>query len=139
MKNLVFGVNQVKYPQKGKKPGLDLGLVAIWNEYGTRLAPPRPAFRMGLESSIKKNEKLIQAQLKNITQRILTGRSAEIDKSLTVLLTQIGRTAKKETQDIIKMGSTTANAPSTVKRKGFNHPLVETELLLKNVAYEVTE
>lgn len=162
MKNLIFGVHPVQYPAKpgagtgrartlkGKikrflgikiKP-LDLGTVAIWNEYGTENAPPRPAFRMGLEESIKRNQKMIDAQMRNITQRVLTGRASEIDRSLTVLLTQIGKSAKAETQRIIRSGSTEGiekNAQMTIDRKGFDHPLYETGLLLKNVDYEVRD
>lgn len=144
MKELVFGVHPVKYPKKKLKSGkdsksdpADLGEVAIWNEYGTRTAPPRPAFRMGLESALKTNKKFIESQLKNITQRILQGRTAEIDRSLTVVLTQIGSSAKAKTKEIIKSGLTTTNAPSTIARKGFNRPLSETGLLLEHVDYEV--
>lgn len=135
MKKLVFGVHPVAYPDGGP----NLGEVAIWNEYGTTTAPPRPAFRMGLEAAQRTNKKMIQAFLKNTSTRILQGRTADIDRNLTTLLTQIGRSAKKETQEIIKMGSTTPNAPSTIDKKGFDHPLYETGLLLENVDYEVTE
>lgn len=146
MKTLIFGVHPIKYPAKKLKSGktssvkpADLGEVAIWNEYGTENAPPRPAFRMGLEEGIKKNQKMIDAQMRNIAQRVLTGRTSEIDQSLKVMLTQIGKSAKAETQRIIREGLTAPNAPATVAKKGFDHPLYETGLLLKNVDYEVTD
>jgi len=146
MKNLIFGVKPVKYPKKKLKDGTysktepeDLGVVAIWNEYGTSNAPPRPAFRMGLEEAQRKNKPMIQAQLKNIAQRVLSGRKSDLDKSLTVLLTQIGRSAKAETRRIIREGETVGNAPATIARKGFDHPLFETGLLLDNVEYEVRD
>lgn len=135
MKRLVFGVRPGKYSKKD----VTVEEVAIWNEYGTENAPPRPAFRMGLEASIDRNRKMIDAQLKNITRLVLTGRKADINKNLTVLLTQIGKTAVKETKQIIESGSTAPNAPTTIARKGFDHPLYETGLLLKSVDYEVTE
>lgn len=146
MKKLIFGVRPIKYPKKKLKKGgtskvtpPDLGMVAIWNEYGTDKIPPRPAFRTGLEESQRINKKLIQAQVKNIAQRILQGRKSEIDRSLTVVLTQIGKSAVSATKEIIKNGSTTPNAPLTIANKGFDHPLFETGLLLENVTYEVIE
>lgn len=135
MKELVFGVNDIKY-----EDGTSLSDVAIWNEYGTKKIPPRPAFRMGLENSLRDNKKMIDSQMKNITNRILTGRSSEIERSLTVLLTQIGKSAVKQTKEMIKLGSVKpANAPSTIAKKGFDHPLYETGLLLANVNYEVRD
>jgi len=135
MIELSFGVKD-KTIKKGKHT-VTLGQIALFNEYGTEKIPPRPAFREGMEHSIRENKKLIEAQLKNITQRLLSGRKAEVKQSLTVMLTQIGRVAKAKTKEIIKQGSTTPNAPSTIARKGFDHPLFETGLLLESVEYEV--
>lgn len=135
--DLKFGV----IPGTYKKGGATVRVedVAIYNEYGTEKIPPRPAFRRGLEHAVDANKKLAGAQLKNITQRILTGRRAEAVKSMTVLLTQIGRSAKAKTREIIKTGDETPNAPATVARKGFDHPLYETGVLLDSVDYEVTK
>jgi hypothetical protein len=133
MINLYFGVVNEKYPTKD----ITVGEVAIINEYGTEDIPPRPAFTMGLEKSIKKHKKLIDASLKNITNHLLTGRTASIERQFTQAFTQIGKTAKKETKEIIKQGTTTPNAESTIKRKGFDHPLWETGLLYESVDYKV--
>lgn len=133
--SLTFGVSDAKYT-KGQQQ-VNVRDVAIWNEYGTGKIPPRPAFRQGLEAGIAKNRKLIDAQLRNITQRMLSGRSGEVEKSLIVMLTQIGKSAKARTKEIIRTGSETPNAPATVAKKGFNHPLYETGLLLDHVDYEV--
>lgn len=135
MIGLAFGVID-KTIKKGTKT-VQLADIAIWNEYGTENAPPRPAFREGFEYAIQKNEKLIEAQLKNITKRLIEGRKEDIEKSLTVLLTQIGRMAKAKTKEIIEQGTTEPNADSTIARKGFDHPLWETGTLFENVEYEV--
>jgi hypothetical protein len=141
MKSLIFGVNNIKVEKSGES--VELGKIAIWNEYGTKNIPPRPAFRMGLEAAMNTRKPNIQAFLKNLSNIILTGqvkaRQSELDQRLKVLLTGIGQSAVKETKDIIKAGSTTPNAPSTVRRKGFNHPLYHKGLLLENVAYEVID
>lgn len=141
MRSLVFGVNNIKV-QNGKE-SVELGSIAIWNEYGTKKIPPRPAFRMGLEAAMNTRKPNIEAFMKNLANMVLSGqmkvRQGELDQRLKVLLTGIGQSAVKETKDIIKAGSTTPNAPSTVRRKGFNHPLYHKGLLLENVAYEVVE
>ena len=135
MVKLEFGVTNNKYPEKN----ISVGQVAIINEYGTETIPPRPAFRIGLERSVTKNKKLIDAALKNITNHLLTGRKDSIQRQLTQALTQIGKSAKKETKDIIKQGSMTPNAPLTIKKKGFDHPLWETGLLHDSVEYLVSK
>ncbi len=135
MIKLEFGVTNNKYPEKN----ISVGQVAIINEYGTETIPPRPAFRIGLERSVAKNKKLIDAALKNITNHLLTGRKDSIERQLTQALTQIGRSAKKETKDIIKQGSMTPNAPLTIRKKGFDHPLWETGLLHDSVEYLVSK
>ena len=135
MIKLEFGVTNNKYPEKN----ISVGQVAIINEYGTETIPPRPAFRIGLERSVTKNKKLIDAALKNITNHLLTGRKDSIQRQLTQALTQIGKSAKKETKDIIKQGSMSPNAPLTIRKKGFDHPLWETGLLHDSVEYLVSK
>ena len=135
MIKLEFGVTNNKYPEKN----ISVGQVAIINEYGTETIPPRPAFRIGLERSVTKNKKLIDAALKNITNHLLTGRKDSIQRQLTQALTQIGKSAKTDTKDIIKPGSKSPNAPLTIKKKGFDHPLWETGLLHDSVEYLVSK
>lgn len=136
MINLEFGVNNSKYPRKD----ITVGEVAIINEYGTEDIPPRPAFKKGLDDSVKSNKKLIDAALKNFVNHMLTGRKDSIKRNLTQALTQIGRSAKKNTKDIIKAGSMSpGNAQSTIDRKGFDHPLWETGLLHDSVDYKISE
>lgn len=140
MKSLIFGVNNITI-EKGKE-SVKLGEIAIWNEYGTRKIPPRPAFRMGLEMAMNTRKPNIEAFFKTITSRVLHGPGLDkehMDALLDKLLKGIGQSAVKETKQIINAGSTTPNAPSTVKRKGFNHPLYHRGLLLENVNYEVID
>ena len=55
------------------------------------------------------------------------------------LFTQIGRSAVKEVKNIINSGSTVTNAPATIAKKGFNHPLYEKGVYLANVNFEVKD
>lgn len=134
---LIFGVTPAQYPKKGKAKPINVSEVAIIQEYGTEKIPPRPAFRRGIEHSLDVNKKLIRSQLKNIAQRVLTGRKVEARRSQVVLLTQIGKSAQAKTREIIRTGDETPNAPATVAKKGFDHPLFEKGLLLDSVSYEV--
>lgn len=136
MVNLQFGVNSEKYPNKD----VSVGQVAIILEQGTDKIPPVPVFRMGLEKSVQKHKKLIDAALKNISNHLLTGRKDSLKRNLLQVMTQIGRSATKETKDLIKSGTLTpGNAQSTIDRKGFDHRDWETGLLHDSVAYEVSE
>lgn len=144
MKNLIFGVKNGNYPTKGNSNSVSIAQVAIWNEYGTEDIPPRPAFRMGLEAGVKTRKKNIQAFLKNLAHDALHRKGkvskSDTDRRLKILLTGIGQSAKAETKNLIKSGSITpGNKKSTIQRKGFDHPLYETGLLLESVDYEVTE
>lgn len=130
---LYIGVDDKVY-----KDGTPLADVAKWNEYGTELIPPRPSFRMGAEKSIKKNTKNITAYLQTMAQVALSSKKVnkkQIDKLLVDLLDTIGEDAVKQTKKIIQSGETVNNAPATVKKKGFDHPLYETGFLLKNVEF----
>lgn len=133
---LIFGVTPAQYKKKGQKP-VNVTEIAIIQEYGTEKIPPRPAFRRGMEHALAVNRKQIGAQMKNIAQRILSGRGSEAHRSLLVLLTGIGKSAKAKTKEIIRTGDETPNAPATIAKKGFDHPLSETGLLEKHVDYEV--
>ena len=82
---------------------------------------------------------MIDAAFKYISIHLLTGRKDSIQRQLTQALTQIGKSAKKETKDIIKQGSMSPNAPLTIKKKGFDHPLWETGLLHDSVEYLVSK
>jgi len=139
MKDLILnvGVNDIDHD------GESLGDIAFWNEHGTETIPPRPAQRMGLDIAINRNKKIIKAYLKNYFMALKMKDSAQAEKLILqrkkVLFTQIGQSAKKEIKEIIKSGSTVSNAPATIKKKGFNHPLYETGKYLENVNFEVKE
>lgn len=136
MLKLEIGVINNKYPDKD----ITTSEVAIINEYGTDKIPPRPAFRNGLEKAVTDNKKLVDSALKNIANHLLTGRKDALEKNLNQVLTQIGRSAKKNIKDTIKNGSQEpGNAQTTIDKKGFDHPLFETGLLLDSVEYQVSK
>lgn len=131
-KRLYVGVGGGSYPD-----GESVYQVAVWSEYGTEFTPPRPAFRMGLERAMDKNKQLIKAYLNNVIMDAQRGDSKQAAQREDKLLTQIGRSAVSEVKSIIMSGETATNAPSTVRAKGFNHPLFERGTLANSVEYSV--
>ena len=134
---LNLGVNDIQ------RDGKSLGDIVFWINFGTETIPPRPAMNEGLYIAINRNKKMIQAYLKNYTMAIHM-KDKNLAKSLIkkrkkILFTQIGRSAVKEVKHIISSGSTVTNAPATIAKKGFNHPLYEKGVYLANVNFEVKE
>ena len=112
----------------GKK-GNTQATVALWQEYGTEVGrgnssiPERPFMSTtylisnGYKGAITKS-----------AREILLGRSTtktELDK--------LGREVAKDMQLALWSWSSPPNADSTVKRKGFNYPLVETTTLFNAI------
>lgn len=127
----------VSYPQEGDAPAVKLADVARWNEFGTELIPPRPAFRVGAENAVKSSTDLITKYLKNLTDPKMT--PSTLKQMEKTFMTKMAMRCEKAVKKIIKDGSTSPNAPATVAHKGKNHPLMDTELLYDNVKAEVVK
>lgn len=127
----------VTYPKEGDVPPVKLSDVAFWNEFGTEKIPARPAFRVGTENAVKNSKDLITKYLMNLTDPKMS--KANLKQLEKTFMQKMAGRCEREVKKIIRSGSTAPNAPSTVERKGFNKPLVETELLLENVVAEVQE
>ena len=127
---LLFGVKSAKY-----EDGTSLADVMTWNHYGTETIPPRPVLRIAAENVMSNNEeikKALNAFFKNIL--VNPGDAKQLEKEM---LRKIGVQVIKEARRIIAAGNELQhNAPSTVKKKGFDKPLYETGLLLKNLGYD---
>jgi len=134
---LNLGVNDIQ------RDGKSLGDIVFWNEFGTETIPPRPANQIGMDIAINRHKKMIQSHAKNYLMAIKM-KDQNLAKKLIQqrkknLFTQIGRSAVKEVKNIISSGSTVTNAPATIAKKGFNHPLYEKGVYLANVNYEVKD
>jgi hypothetical protein len=118
--------------QQGKtvnEDGVDLLDIAMWNELGTINSPSRPFLR----KTIDENADKINAFLKMQIQRMVKGATAED------VLKAIGVFMKGLVQEKIESGSYTPNAPSTIKRKKSDKPLIDTGLMRKSVDYVITK
>jgi hypothetical protein len=107
--------------------------VMTWNHFGTEKIPPRPVLRIAAENTIPKNKERIRAYLRNILVNKVDKERLEI-----VLLTSIGQQTIAEAKRIIDAGDRLQeNAPATIRKKGFNQPLYETDKLEKSLGYEI--
>ena len=110
-----------KYPD-----GTSVASVAFWNEYGTRIAPPRPFFRDTI-----KQEKSNWSAL--ATKAIRAGYTVEH------MLGLVGAQMQTSIQLSIMTWTTPPNAAYTVAKKGFNAPLRSTMLLHDSIKFEVVD
>lgn len=101
--------------------------VAMWNELGTVNIPPRPFLRQTADN----NEAKIQSNMKSAAIKIANGSTAE------TVLNELGVFGKGLLQKEIKNGEFTPNAPSTVKKKGSDRPLIDTGLLRQSANYVI--
>ena len=127
-----LGVKPAEY-----EDGTKLSDVMRWNHFGTETIPPRPVLRIAAEKMTGGEEfkKAMAAYLKNI---LVNPKDADaLEKEL---LRKIGRQSVAEAKRIINAGTELQrNAPATVARKGFDKPLYETGLMIKNLGYEISE
>jgi hypothetical protein len=99
--------------------------VAFWNEFGTKHAPPRPFFRTMIENNSGDWGASLAylAKVYNYDGRKMLG--------------GMGMGIKAQLQDSIKKWSDPPNSPRTVAVKGFNNPLIDEGIMLRNVGYNV--
>lgn len=116
----------VKTDEDGKEA--DYCDIAMWNELGTSNGiPSRPFMR----DSVDKNQSQIDEACKDALQTISKGGTAE------QILKQLGNMQKAFVQQTIVSGEFVENAPSTVKKKGSDKPLIDTGGLRKNVDFTI--
>lgn len=115
-----------RYLAKGKKgAALNVAQVAFWNEFGTVRSPPRPFFRTTIARESKTwGDKLGKA---------VVATNYDGQKALALL----GQSMRDDVESAIAQWAAPRNAPSTIARKGFDKPLVDTGVMQRAVDYEV--
>lgn len=110
--------------------GTDICDIATWNELGTDSGiPARPFMR----NTVDNNGPKIDALFKRAREQVIAGESAE------VILNGLGVGVKGLMQEEIKKGSYEPNAPSTIKKKKSDKPLIDTGRMRQSVEYVVKE
>lgn len=103
--------------------GTPVAMVAFWNEYGTKTAPVRAFFR----TTVSNNKKNWVLSIQNLVKM------HEPEKAMGLM----GEHIKDQIVQSIIEWSEPPNAPYTVKKKGFNNPLIQTGQLSRSISYEV--
>ena len=119
------GVRRARMADFGLTTTLHVAQVAFWNEFGTKIAPPRPFFR-----------------------QTIAAKSPEWGDNLAGLVKANGYDGMKilklmgkliEGQIVTSIAQWPAdNAPLTVQLKGFNKGLVDSGQMMRSVDYEVS-
>ncbi|QDH17412.1 hypothetical protein [Swingsia samuiensis] len=101
--------------------------VAIWNEFGTPTIPERPFMRQTIEKN--------KAQWPKLFAAALTQAGGDFEAALDVVAERI----VEQIQNEIKAFKEPPNAASTIKKKGFDNPLIDTGNMLRSVHYEIKD
>ena len=118
----------VGFPEGSTYPdGTSLPLVAAVNEFGapTKGIPARPFMRNTIAAHQSEWPKAAAALLK----------ANDYDAKRT--LAQVGEGIKGQMQDTIRAGVPPPNAPSTIRAKGFDSPLIDTGFMWQHITSEV--
>ena len=115
------------YPSKDGKGDVSVAQVAYWNEYGTATIPARPFFRNTIAEK--------QDEWADNAASILQHTDGDVGMALAL----IGDGVKDDIVETIQNFREPENAPSTVKKKGFNKPLIDTDDLWRAIQSEVVE
>ncbi len=117
--------------QKGKKRGKSRDVtnldVAIWNELGTSNSPARPFMRNSIDNHLDAITACAEKQIRSVTS-ITSARRA-----LKVMGVMQENLMKCE----IEEGDFVENAPSTIRRKRSDRPLIDTGQLRQSIHFVI--
>lgn len=112
--------------------GTSMALVAAVNEFGSpdRGIPERPFLRTGIRENYPRITRLNVRTLRQVAEGTMTANTA---------LSLLGELATGGVKAKIAEGGFVANAPSTIKAKGSDKPLVDSGALRQSITYVVEE
>lgn len=111
------------------KSRADLVDIAMWNEFGTETIPSRPFMRDSVDKHIPAINHMLMAQ----KDALLEGATAKD------ILSTVGLFQQDLVQTEIEQGDFVANAPSTIKKKGSDKPLIDTGTMKNSVHYYIAK
>lgn len=127
-----------KYHKTPRSSHILVSVIAKWMEEGmVNIAtgvqiPPRPFIRIGLLRALRNNTSLQSLIVKNI---MLVSDGKMTTNQFYKLL---GKHLEKILKNVIENWNSPPNAPLTIKRKGFNNPLIETGYMRDSVESDVS-
>lgn len=107
--------------------GTSIAEIAAYNELGSSDTPARPFMKQSFEN----HEDELRAACERVNAAIASGKSVE------QALDALGVAIKGLVQTEIVDGDFTENAPSTIKKKGSDKPLIDTGTMRQSVNYVV--
>lgn len=115
-----------------EKDGTSMALVAAVNEFGSpeNGIPERPFLRTGIRENYPRITRLNVRTLRQVTDGEMTASTA---------LGLLGEIAVGGVKAKIAAGGFVANAPSTIKAKGSDKPLIDSGSLRQSITYKVEE
>ncbi len=125
----------LKRGRKGKKHNgmpskADLVEIALYNELGTSTIPSRPF----LAQTVQMHEEEIKEMAATEAAKVLRG-NGKAQQAFEV----IGEDVRKKVQNRIDEGQFVPNAPSTIRHKGHDHPLIDTGTMRDSISYTICE
>ena len=125
----------LKRGRKGKKHNgmpskADLVEIALYNELGTSTIPSRPF----LAQTVQMHEEEIKEMAATEVSQALLG-----EKDSQQAFEVIGEDVRKKVQNRIDEGQFVPNAPATIRRKGHDHPLIDTGTMRDSISYTICE
>lgn len=125
----------LKRGKKGKRHNgtssqTDLVDIALYNELGTSTIPSRPF----LAQTVQMHEEEIKEMAAAEASQVLLG-----EKDSQMVFEVIGEDVQKKVQNRINEGQFVPNAPSTIKHKGHDRPLIDTGTMRDSISYTICE
>lgn len=124
---------RVGFLEKAKYPdGTPVALVAALNEFGHRardgsLVGPWPFFRNMIAAKKEEWPRAFAIQLKNYNYNLMAAYKS------------MGEGIRSQLMESIRAIMAPPLRPSTIRRKGFSKPMIDTSHMLNSVDYEVTK
>lgn len=118
-------LKDAKYPN-----GFSLIANALLQEYGNGKVPPRPFMR----NTLKRQKEWVK-----YVNEMFNANQDETGIPLKTIVKTVGLMMKDAMQDSIDSNIPPPNKPSTVKKKGSSHTLIDTGTLRSSIQYEVIE
>lgn len=125
----------LKRGKKGKRHNgtssqTDLVDIALYNELGTSTIPSRPF----LAQTVQMHEEEIKEMAATEISQALIGK-----KDSQQAFNAIGEDVRQKVQNRINEGQFVPNAPSTIRHKGHDHPLIDTGTMRDSISYTICE
>jgi len=129
--DVLVGIPTDKVQRSGDK--INNASLAFIHENGSSLAhiPARPFLKPGIENA----RQLIAKQLAAAGQAVLEGNPA----GATQFLNKAGQVGVNSVKRMFDNNTWPANAPSTIKQKGSDRPLIDTGQMKRAISYVVRE